>query len=125
MCVQKIKDILFPTNVLGKNVISKSCKLQIPEGQNYVNIHVEWEGERLEIAFTHIKTNVPARKRENINIREMLEDGDTFEETYYVGYHSVNLWAIGATDDNAPEHNVIYFKCTNVTKLVCNGEQII
>ena len=125
MCVQKIKDILFPTNVLGKNVISKSCKLQIPEGDPDVTIHVEWEGERLEIAFTHIKTIVPARKRENISIRETLEDGDTFEETYCVGYHSINFWAIGSVDVDAPEHNVIYFKCTNVTSLVCNGETII
>lgn len=124
MC-KRIKDILFPLNVLGKKTVSKSCKLQIPEGQDYINIQVFWQGERLEMTFTHIKTIVPARKRINNPVRVIVENGEEIDEDYNIGYHGIDFLAIGAVASDAPEHNVIYFKCTNVTSLIVNGEQII
>ena len=124
MC-KRIKDILWPTNIFGKKIVSKSCKLQIPEGQNYINIQAFWQGERLEMTFTHIRTLVLSRKRINNPVRVIVENGEEIDEDYNIGYHGLEFFAIGAVASDAPEHNVIYFKCTNVTSLVVNGQQLI
>ena len=113
MCCKKIKDILFPLNVLGKKKQCVNYQLTDPLPNT---IPVEWIGERLRITFTYYKRIYhPMPKKVTIPEIVDLENGDGSEEI--IGVHR-NGFAIA--DDWT-----IHFNCTNVTSLIVNGETLI
>ena len=114
MCCKKIKQILWPFNIFGKD--KKAISYPLPRDPLPHSIPVEWIGERLRVSFVftkHLLTPSP----HNVNIPVVLDftDGDGTTET-------INTWKNGfvITDDWT-----IHFNCTNVTSLIVNGETLI
>ena len=109
-----IKDILFPTNVLGKKKDSFGIKIDNPPYTSR-DFNITWTGERLEVAYT--KQIRQGRKYFKEPVRLLFKDGNESEESFIVGQRLIyqgREWT-----DN------VYFNCTNVTKLIVNGEQLI
>lgn len=121
MC-KRIKDILWPFNIFGKKIVSIPYKL--PDGDT-INVQVVWEGERLQMCYTHIVVDRTSRKITKTPVKRIAVLGVEIDENIVRGNIGRYHYAVGANDGDAPEHNVIYFKCTNVTSLIVNGEQII
>ena len=123
MC-KRIKDILWPLNVLGSKV--RSIKYKLPDGGT-ITVQVVWEGKRLQMCYTHLRRAMDweYRKTYVTPVKHVKTNGTEINEEITRGMRGRFYNAVGAFDSSAPEHNVIYFKCTNVTKLIVNGEQII
>lgn len=104
-----IKNILFPTNLLGKK---KRCvTYQLPT--NPATLPIEWTGERLRVTYTFIKSVPPKVIKKPVVY--MFSDGNETEEildTHKAGF-------------SIAEERTIHFECTNVTHLEINGETII
>ena len=112
MC-KRIKDILWPLNVLGKKIKSFTFPQTHPPYGTY-SYDIVWTGERLEFSYTRFyRQGGTTQKRPE---RIMLENGNETEENITVQQSAIPL-ASWASD--------LYLKCTNVTKLIVNGEQII
>ena len=125
MC-KKIKDILFPTNLLGRKVVCKSAVVSAPTRwpAQTITHTVIWSGDRLQIDYTctTAATIRPGRGMYDIDRYEMIrEAGDMSTETFDITTYSKGHG--GAT--RALVENTIYFKCTNVTYLSIDGEQLI
>ena len=119
MC-KRIKDILFPTNVLGKK--KKCVKFDLPDGFYRGTINIQWEGERLDVTFTYgvqIKFPPSERRRYFTNERFNFVDGDGGVDTIDIDTYNLSR------SSKWVEERVIYFNCTNVTSLIVNGEQLI
>lgn len=110
-----IKDILFPLNLLGKKRVCVSYT--VPDGsiiEDYT-LNVVWSGERMEIAYT--QRNVRTLPGITTPVSTIYTDGNESE-------------IIVDTRTSRPQyirllHNIVYFNCTNVTKLIVNGERLI
>lgn len=115
-----LRDILFPTNVLGKK---KQCvKYQLPVGFTSGTLNIQWEGERLDVTFTYgvqIKLPLSERRRYYTNERYNFVDGDGGIDTIDIETRET------MRDATWVEGQMIYFNCTNVTQLIVNGEQLI
>ena len=113
MC-KRIKDILWPLNVLGKKKKSATYKLSgdpLPH-----TIPVEWWGDQLRITFTfYRRVYTPYPRTVTIPITLDFANGDGATET-------ITTWRNGFA---ISEDWTLHFNCTNVTKLIVNGEQII
>jgi hypothetical protein len=114
-----IKYILFPTNVLGKK---KKCvsfdTLNTPTIDNMQTFEIEYEGDALAVRYTQFtQRKTPPRSRRYDPIEHISSGGETFEITA----PRVDNQRTASNIDN----HVIYFNCTNVTKLIVNGEQLI
>lgn len=107
-----IKDILFPTNVFGKKIKTFTFPHTHPPYNSY-NYDIEWTGERLE--FTYTQSGRSGGKVIQIPHRITFENGNNTEENVFVKQTQFpSSWA-----------SDLYLKCTNVTKLIVNGEQLI
>ena len=112
-----IKDILFPLNLLGKKRVCVAYT--IPDGsmiEDYT-LNVVWSGERMEIAYTNRMTQTMPGVIKPVST--MHTDGNESEITIHTrgeGTRPMSTQLI---------NNVVYFNCTNVTKLIVNGEQLI
>lgn len=112
MCITKIKQILFPTNVTGRDIQTFSLPQVHPPYNDY-NYNITWTGERLDVCYTTIGKVMGGRTV--ITPREFqYTNGNESEENISVRQQQGRSWA-----------SDIYFKCTNVTKLIINGEQYI
>lgn len=109
-----IKDILFPLNLLGKKRVCVSYKVIGSTPEDYT-LNVVWSGERMEIAYT--QRNVRTMPGIITPISTIHTDGSESEiivDTRTSRWQYIRL-----------VNNVVYFNCTNVTKLIVNGEQLI
>lgn len=100
-----LRDILFPTNVLGKK---KRCVKWVHNFSSADNYTIQWAGDRLQICHASIWINGKI---------------DRFKDTYTVG--GTFLYFVAAGVNYQVVNNTLYFNCTNVTSLIVNGEQLI
>jgi len=107
-----LRDILFPTNVLGKKIRTFTFPQVHPPYSSY-NYDIEWTGERLE--FTYTISGRSGMIVKHYPHRITFENGNETEENVYVRQSQF---------PNAYSSD-LYLKCTNVTKLIVNGEQLI
>lgn len=107
-----IKDILFPTNVLGKKIRTFTFP-QVHPPYNSYNYDIEWTGERLE--FTYTRYGRSGEVVRHFPRRIMFQDGNETEENVSIRQSQMPYVYVGD----------LYLKCTNVTKLIVNGEQLI
>ena len=126
MCLRKIKQILWPTNQLGKDKQSFALPYDTIVSQlvdwnaHQFAVPFSWIGERLVIRYTHLqRTGAPPQGQSFItNVQEVYENGDGSAQEirgdYYIDAHLV----MRINSD-------MYFDCTNVTSLIVNGEQYI
>ncbi len=113
MCLKKIKDILFPFNIFGKD---KKCVIfKIPDSIVIpYTIDIWWTGDRLQETYSYIWTN-----HDPVPRRLIYTDGNNT--------HIQHTGIIpGGLNPNAViMDNKIYFNCTNVTRLNVNGVDLI
>lgn len=112
-----IKDILFPLNLFGKKRVCVAYT--IPDGatiEDYT-LNVVWSGERMEIAYTQRNTRTMPGIITPISTIHI--DGS---ESGIIVYSRDEGYRFRFTQ---LINNVVYFNCTNVTKLIVNGEQLI
>lgn len=121
MC-KKILGILFPTNVLGKDVRSIGYKL--PDGGD-ITLNILFDGDRLQVNYTHLLRSSEHHNPIITPHSYTFTDGDTLPINIRRGVHGMALNDIGSFDPDNAAHNMIYLKCTNVESLEINGEQII
>lgn len=109
-----IKDILFPTNILGKK---KKCVKVAIENPPYTDrvFNVDWQGERLNICYTSLFRR--SRTTKATPVRLVYNEEEQGEQSFTVSQNS--------TLDRRTWTDEVYFNCTNVTKLIVNGEQLI
>lgn len=111
-----IKDILFPLNLLGKKRVCVAYKVTGRTPEDYT-LNVVWSGERMEVAYTqNIMRTMPPKK---VSVSDMHTNGNESEITIYTrgeGSRPMGIQLI---------RNIVYFNCTNVTKLIVNEEQLI
>lgn len=119
MCLKKLKEILFPTNVLGKN---KRCVTFDTSGTPVVDdkktFTIVWAGEALQVSYTQQRSGqISYTFKKYTPIKELYTGGgtETLEAPEYATIHSA-VWI---------SNDILYFNCTNVTSLVVNGDQII
>lgn len=106
-----IKDILFPTNVLGKK--KKCIKYPLPSGYTSVNLDIECKGE---MVVSYTRTWFPP----NIN----FPNGE--QKRVYVKNETTTITIVRANQyGQRVGCKEVYFNCTNVTRLIVNGEQLI
>ena len=109
-----IKDILFPLNLFGKKRVCVAYKVTGSTVEDYT-LNVVWSGERMEITYT--QRNVRTMPGIITPISTIHTDGSESEiivDTRTSRWQYIRL-----------VNNVVYFNCTNVTKLIVNGEQLI
>lgn len=112
-----IKDILFPLNLLGKKRVCVAYT--VPDGSQIADytLNVVWSGERMEVAYTNrIIQVMPGVIKPVSNIHTNGNESEIIIHTRGEGARPQFTQLI---------NNVVYFNCTNVTKLIVNGEQLI
>lgn len=114
MCCKRVLDILFPTNCFGKK--KKCVSVDLPDDNTYVTLNIVWSGEQMQATWTLVA--VQQRKKVVNPHREIYTDGDDDPEQINIRRDSP-FARVYVTD------NKVYFNCTNVTKLIVNGEQLI
>lgn len=120
MCIVKLRDILLPTNVLGKNIRCVSYDTtDVPVVDDKKTLTVTWAGERIEFSYTtrHVYINGPKRKTEYRKNKEILAGTGTETRTFRYGPRNPQVFEY--------LEPMIYFKCTNVTSLIVDGQQLI
>lgn len=124
MC-KHLADILFPLNIFGKKVRCVTYDTSsTPRIDNKKTFIIEWVGERLDISATYeyaVRVTDPMPPHWDIKyppiILNLTTSGTITLETDDFNIRGLTYKYI------VP--NAIYFKCTKVTKLIVNGEQII
>ena len=117
MC-QRLRNIFFPTNILGKDIRTIDFSIaDVPDINRKKAVTFTWTGERLVFMYTI------EQRRYHWDNWNYEEHKDTFTgggtETYSLQYGPINPSATDYVQD------MIYFKCTNVTSLIVNGQQLI
>lgn len=118
MClIRYIKDLLFPTNVLGKKMRTFTLPMIHPP---YVSktFNIVWSGEYLQVKrMQYLRPDHLQYKTRRTPIEEHFTYGDmtNVELIVYQGHVG------GATVFS----NNVYLKCINVTYLEINGERYI
>ena len=118
MCKQ-LADILFPLNILGKKVRCVTYDtFSTPRIDNKKTFVIEWIGERLEVSWTIFQYYAikPQQIKRNIPYKEIYVGGGT---------ETIETSATLPPRAKSIVKDTLYFKCTKVTKLIINGEQII
>lgn len=114
MCCKKLKQILFPLNIFGKN---KQCiAYDVPNDYSNISLDIFWIGERLGVSWTRFVRHGGRFTYEQK--REMFENAVEEDEQIIDIRRTVNP-QVGVWE------NKIYFNCTNVTYLKVNGEILI
>lgn len=111
-----IKDILFPLNLFGKKRVCTEYIVRATAREDYT-LNVVWTGERMEIAYTNrITRPMPGVIRP---VSNMQTNGNESEITIYTRDEGTRFMFTQLIRDT------VYFNCTNVTKLIVNGEKLI
>ena len=115
MCLQRLRDILFPLNVLAKDrrVITFDASA-VPTVMYVKTLNIVWTGKRLGILSTTRVTTMGV--------------GDKYrqERTYYTdGNGSSETYSVQDGTLTKTTNFTVYFDCTNVTSLIVNGTTII
>lgn len=116
---------MFPLNIFGKKVRCVTYDTSsTPRIDNKKTFIIEWVGERLDISATYeyaVRVTDPMPPHWDIKyppiILNLTTSGTITLETDDFNIRGLTYKYI------VP--NAIYFKCTKVTKLIINGEQII
>lgn len=119
MCKQLLS-ILFPLNILGKKIVNKKYIIPIPRYPQTINI--VWTGEALDVAYTNYSVHNPEYSTlppQATQHRTRFVDGDQSSVGVYVMIKSDIYETVTIVNDT------LYFKCTNVTSLIVNGETLI
>ena len=115
MCICKLRDILFPTNVTGadKRVISYDITNAPHTPPPNKHLNIQYNGELLQVCFTY-------RHYNNHSGQVWYEE----VKQQYSGNGNVDL---SLKDEywQRVNDNVVYFNCTNVTSLIVNGDTLI
>ena len=105
-----LKNILFPTNLLGKKRQSIAYDLNgVPMINNKRTLNILWSGDRLVISRTELGPWSGA-----VSPQTDVYEYSTDEPITIIQYRGKPF------SDNA-----VFFDCTNVTKLEVNGEILI
>ncbi len=121
MC-KRLRDIFFPTNLLGKNVRCVSFDtsgVEVVDGRKVFTILKD--GGNVELSYTKFDrdtTTPPPHKTKYTSVKQKL----TLARNVVRVPHS-DPGAMGHTFGIA--NNVLYFKCTNVQSLTVNGTRLI
>ena len=123
--MSKTKDILFPTNVFGKKrkIVSYDTDNAPRDTSMYpiinVTFDIQWSGEQIEILYgMRRRYGNPPNITETIKSRrKLLRDSQAYNL-----FEQINVSSI---DNTQFVNNIMYFSCTNVTRLVVNGETLI
>lgn len=120
MC-QRLRDILFPTNILGKDkrTIKYSLADTPIDGGGYKNITMTWSGKRLEFVYTERleDVNTGEVKYQPVTLVEINQEAEKWVEDIDFGTHDGFIHsAVG---------DMLYLKCTDVTTLIVNGQKLI
>lgn len=126
-----LRDILFPTNILGSdtNVVKYDFSdttppvvpITPPWDKRY-QFTIIWSGDVLNLCYTKVnRTGIGS----NMKIWH-----DQIRETYYKGDNTTEVQltpdgTIHLGNGSWVQDEILYLKCTNVTKLIVNGEQLI
>lgn len=124
MC-KHLRDILFPLDILGRKVRCITYDTSsTPRIDNKKTFVIEWIGERIDISATYkyaIASYEPMPPHWDITYPpitlNLTTSGTITLET--------DDFTIRGTMYKHIDQNAIYFKCTKVTKLIINGEQIV
>ena len=102
MCCKKIKQILFPLNIFGKD---KRCvTYTLPENTFMYDCTIEVTGD-----YMVLNANI---KGSNVKVNFNHPVSTTYD------------LFIGGNTDYVRNH-ILYFNCTNITYLSVNGERLI
>lgn len=123
------RDILFPLNLLGANqecVVYDFTGTYPPTTGSIPNrkfvFTIVWTGKGLRMCYTRVNRsggNVHP-KYDYVQVRENYANGSGTTETVLTPDGTI-LAGVGSY----VQDNKLYFKCTNVTSLIVNGQQII
>lgn len=120
MCKQ-IKDILHPLNISGRKILHLTYDTtDTPITDDEQIFTIEWEGKQLQVAYTEHQFSrvIPHRYDRYIAVKNTFTTGGTYIVRARA-YHPKP----GRYDEI--DGNILYLKCTNVSKLIINGEQLI
>ena len=113
MCCKKIKDILHPFNIFGKD--KRNFVIDIPNEDGLFYLNIEWTGDRLQVVWTKSYRN--GGIIEHRSERKTYENGTITEETIEIRQSTIPYVKVS--------NHKIYLDCTNVTYLSVNGEDLI
>lgn len=117
MC-QRLRDIFFPTNVLGKDKRTIKFSLaSLTPSMHHLIFDIQFVGERLEVCYTQIANYGKQYRQQSF----LYEDGDGTLFNFDIHPYDRN----GDKVRNGALDELIYFKCTNVTSLIVDGQQLI
>lgn len=106
MC-QRLRDILQPLNVLGKDI--KNIQYPLSRTAFPINLTIKWTGDYLDAKWTIKKNSGKLAKAD-------FHDKNQVDKT-----RIIPITPMGG--DRA--YSDLYFKCINVTSLIVNGETLI
>lgn len=119
MC-KKLRDILFPTNVLGKD--KRTIKFSLKNKSislHRILLDIQFVGKRLEICYTQV-TNYNNYQEKSV----AYENGDG--TSILLDIHPYDRdGQYGDIIRNGALGDMIYLKCTDVTSLIIDWQQII
>lgn len=124
MC-KRLRDILFPTNLLGKDVrcVEYDTSDTPYTGSNvgrHKHFDINWTGDQLVVSYTIRSAVIYGPGRADITL---YRENELFSED---GASELNVGCrITQTNRRQLETEMLYIKCTNVTSLEINGETII
>ena len=111
-----IKDILWPTNVLGSKKQSFKVEIPAPPYED-VLFTVEWTGRRLDVCYCiHFRKGRDSKYTDR-RLTYTAAEGDEGTQTFTVHQD--------AAADRRTWVTAVFFECTDVTKLIVNGQQFI
>ena len=108
MC-QRLRDILFPTNILGKD--KRTIRFYLPDGISTWTPNIAWTGKSGSSCTLSLTRQKPD------GTLEVWKDVKIPQPVYQPVF--INI------DTQPFVENCIYFKCTDVTSLIVNGETLI
>ena len=120
MCLQKFRNIFYQFNPFGKDIQFKKIDLTtIPtEGgrRGWKPISITWTGDKLEVTWTEEWKSYYAS--EATPHRDTYTNGVSSSINFDIPYES-GIFVVKASGDE------LFFRCTNVTSLIVNGQVLI
>ena len=124
MC-KVIKDILDPLNIFGKRKKHVSAVVSAHTGYPVTEVThtIVWSGEQLEASYI-LNDSVPQLHRDKYTTYKIgFSNGNNTTET--IGIETGKHRPVPQTGVLLLLDNTIYFNCTNVTYLECDGQVLI
>ena len=119
MCViKRFRDFHFPFNFFGKKMRTVTYKL--PSGTAPVIMYESFTGDRIDSCYTNIYVDVNTGEEEIVGLKDVYTNSQAI--TPYTVYRGTGILP---NKDIKVVGDVVYYRCTNVTSLIVNGEQLI